>query len=152
MRLCWEITGESLRQESEVQKMPTKILTVDDSKTIRQVVEQAFRSYDCMLSQAGNGQEALAIATIERPDLILLDVTMPVMDGITMLGILRRDPQLKATPILMLTAESRSEDVARLSELGVSDFLFKPFREDVLLSKVRKIITLNPKAICCVTP
>ncbi len=75
--------------------MKMKILSVDDSRTIRMVVTRAFRTYDCTMCEACNGEEGLAAAAKERPDLILLDVTMPVMDGVTMLTKLKEDPQLK---------------------------------------------------------
>jgi two-component system cell cycle response regulator len=72
--------------------MVTKILAVDDSKSIRMVIQGALRAYDCAFSEAANGEEGLAVAAREKPDLILLDITMPVMDGVAMLGALRRDP------------------------------------------------------------
>ncbi|HWC61194.1 MAG TPA: response regulator, partial [Verrucomicrobiae bacterium] len=61
--------------------MSIKILTVDDSKTIRQIVAKAFRLYDCNVLEAANGVLGLAVASREKPDVILLDYTMPVMDG-----------------------------------------------------------------------
>ena len=66
--------------------MSYKILTVDDSRTIRMIVKKAFKPYDCTLVEAENGMEGLAAATKEKPDLIVLDITMPVMTGIEMLG------------------------------------------------------------------
>ncbi len=126
--------------------MPTKILTVDDNRTVRLVIQRAFRAYDCAFCEATNGQEGLAAAARERPDLILLDLTMPVMDGVTMLGALRQDALLKATPVIMLTAEASRENVASFSELGISDYLIKPFKEDSLLEKVRKIVPLAARA------
>ena len=77
--------------------MATKILSVDDSRTIRLIVGKAFRPYDVQLCEATNGEEGLAAAAREKPELIILDVTMPVMDGVTMLVKLQEDPKLKAT-------------------------------------------------------
>ena len=65
--------------------MALTVLTVDDSKTIRMIVKKAFRPYDCKVLDAENGVEGLAMANRERPDLIVLDITMPVMNGIEML-------------------------------------------------------------------
>ena len=126
--------------------MSKKILTVDDSKTIRLIIGRTFNKYDCAVVEAANGEEGLAKAIAEKPDLIMLDITMPVMDGITMLGKLRQDPALKTTPVIMLTAESGRDSVARIAQLGVSDYLIKPFKEEQLLEKVGKIFALQPKA------
>ena len=84
--------------------MSIKILTVDDSKTIRLIVTKAFKSFDCTILEAANGVVGLAIASREKPDVILLDYTMPVMDGLEVLARLRSDPELKAIPVIMLTA------------------------------------------------
>ena len=69
--------------------MSIKILTVDDSKTIRLIVTKAFKSFDCTILEAANGVVGLAIASREKPDVILLDYTMPVMDGLEVLARLR---------------------------------------------------------------
>jgi two-component system cell cycle response regulator len=125
--------------------MPTKILSVDDSKTIRLIVGKAFKSFDCQMCEAGNGEEGLAVAAKERPDLIILDVTMPVMDGVTMLTKLKEDPELKSIPVIMLTAESGRENVLQIAKLGVRDYLVKPFKEDQLIEKAGRIVTLQKK-------
>jgi CheY-like chemotaxis protein len=75
--------------------MATKILSVDDSRTIRLIVGKAFEPYDCTMLEAANGEEGLAVAAREKPELIILDVTMPVMDGVTMLTKLKEDPDLE---------------------------------------------------------
>lgn len=131
--------------------MSAKILTVDDSRTIRMIIQRAFRPFDCAFCEAGNGVEGLEVAARERPDLIILDVTMPIMDGATMLAALRQDPNLKATPVLMLTAESSKDNVARISQLGISDYLAKPFKEEKLLEKVNRVLPLVPKQVLTTT-
>jgi two-component system cell cycle response regulator len=125
--------------------MPTKILNVDDSRTIRLVVIKAFRPYDCTVHEACNGEEGLAAAAREKPDLIILDLAMPVMDGITMLAKLRADPDLKTIPVLMLTAESDHESVSQVKKLGVSAYILKPFKESELLEKAGRIVALRKK-------
>lgn len=126
--------------------MAKKILSVDDSRTIRLIVAKAFRPYDCQVCEASNGEEGLAAAARERPDLILLDVTMPVMDGVTMLTKLREDGELKSIPVIMLTAESGRENVLQIARLGIRDYLVKPFKEDQLLEKAGRVFALEKKA------
>ena len=126
--------------------MTTKILSVDDSRTIRRLVVRAFQPYDCTVSEAGNGEEGLTAAAKDKPDLILLDVTMPVMDGVTMLTRLRADAELKSTPVIMLTAESGRENVLQIARLGIRDYLVKPFKDEQLVEKAGRIVTLTRKA------
>lgn len=125
--------------------MATKILSVDDSRTIRMIVGRTFKPYDCQICEAGNGEEGLAAAAREKPDLIILDVTMPVMDGVTMLGKLKEDPALKTIPVIMLTAESGRDNVLQIAKLGVRDYLVKPFKEEQLIEKAGRIVTLQKK-------
>jgi two-component system cell cycle response regulator len=125
--------------------MPAKILSVDDSKTIRMIVKRTFAPYEATVLEAGNGEEGLATAAAEKPDLIILDITMPVMDGVTMLGKLKEDPELKGIPVIMLTAESGRENVAFIAKLGVRDYLVKPFEDEQLIEKVSRVVTLTPK-------
>lgn len=132
--------------------MPTKILSVDDSRTIRLIVTKAFRPYDCVVCEACNGEEGLAAAAREKPDLVILDVTMPVMDGVTMLTKLKADPDLKTIPVIMLTAESGRENVLHIAKLGVRDYLVKPFKEDQLLEKAGRIVTLQKKPAPAAAP
>ncbi len=124
--------------------MRYKILTVDSSKTVRIIVRKAFKSYDCEILEAANGVEGLALASKENPDLILLDVTMPVMDGVEMLTKLKSDPALKGIPVMMLTAEGGRDNVLKIAKIGVRDYLVKPFKEDVLLEKAGRVIDLKP--------
>jgi two-component system cell cycle response regulator len=125
--------------------MTPTILSVDDSRTIRLLLARLFRPFACELCEAANGEEGLAMAARKRPDLIILDHNMPVMDGLTMLRRLREDPGLKRTPVIMLTAESGCENIAIVARLGVRDYITKPFREEQLLAKAGRIIPLLPR-------
>jgi two-component system cell cycle response regulator len=125
--------------------MGPKILTVDDSKTIRLIVAKAFKSFDCEVLEAANGVEGLAVAAKERPDIIILDLTMPIMDGYETLTKLKSDPDLKSIPVVMLTAESGRENVLRIAKQGVRDYLVKPFKEEMIIERVGRVIDLKPK-------
>jgi len=124
-----------------------KILSVDDSRTIRMIVKRAFAPFDVKVIEAGNGEEGLAVAAAEKPNLIVLDITMPVMDGVTMLGKLKENPELKDIPVIMLTAESGRENVAFIAKLGVRDYLAKPFQDTQLVEKAQRVLTLQPKPV-----
>ncbi|WP_419655458.1 two component system response regulator [Desulfosarcina variabilis str. Montpellier] len=124
--------------------MAYKILTVDDSKTIRMIVKKAFKPYNCELFEGENGVEGLAIAAKEQPDLIILDITMPVMTGIEMLGKLKAESDLKDIPVIMLTAESGKENVMQIVKMGVKDYIVKPFKGEQLIERAKNILKLRP--------
>lgn len=124
--------------------MAYKILTVDDSKTIRMIVKKAFKPYNCELFEGENGVEGLAIAAKELPDLIILDITMPVMTGIEMLGKLKAENDLKDIPVIMLTAESGKENVMQIVKMGVKDYIVKPFKGEQLIERAKNILKLMP--------
>jgi two-component system cell cycle response regulator len=126
--------------------MSIKILAVDDSKTIRLIVAKAFKPFDCRILEAENGVAGLAVAKREKPDLILLDYTMPVMDGLEVLARLRSDPDLKATPVIMLTAEAGRDTVTKIARLGVRDYLIKPFQGELLVERVGRVVDLRTKS------
>ena len=123
--------------------MNSKILSVDDSKTIRMLLRRLFTPFVCELFEAGDGKEGLDVATREKPDLIILDYNMPVMDGVTMLRHRRENPELKRTPVIMLTAEASPEIISTVARLGVRDYVTKPFDSDQLLAKASRVVTLE---------
>ncbi len=125
--------------------MSLKLLTVDDSKAVRMIVRKAFKSFDCEILEAANGVEGLAAASKDGPDLILLDVTMPVMDGIEMLTKLKADAKTKGIPVIMLTAEAGRENVMKIAKIGIRDYIVKPFKEEVLIEKAGRVVELRPK-------
>ncbi|MEJ2154734.1 MAG: response regulator [Desulfobacteraceae bacterium] len=122
--------------------MSYKILTVDDSRTIRLIVKKAFEPYNCELFEAENGKKGLAAAQDLMPDLIVLDITMPVMNGIEMLTQLKASDQLKDTPVIMLSAESGKDHVMQIVKMGVKDYIVKPFRGDQLIDRASKVLDL----------
>jgi two-component system cell cycle response regulator len=127
--------------------MSLKILTVDDSKTIRMIIQRALYPYDCCLCEATNGVEGLEVAAREKPDLIILDVTMPVMGGVAMLSALRQNSDLHDIPVIMLSAEEGREVVDYVDALGITDYLVKPFRNAQIILKVQGILPLQPKPV-----
>jgi DNA-binding response OmpR family regulator len=114
-----------------------KILIVDDEPDLASTVEYRLKFADCQTFTASNGREGLERAAAEKPDLILLDTNMPVMNGHEMLEALRADPALRQIPVIMLTARSESQDIAAASAHGVSDYVTKPFDFAQLMAKIQ---------------
>ena len=120
--------------------MPKKVLTVDDSKTMRAIVKKQIQTLGFEALEAADGAEGLRVAVAEKPDLILLDVTMPVMDGKTALVKLRQQPETARIPVIMVTAEAHKQTVVEIIQAGVSDYIVKPFSEAVLGDKINKAL------------
>ena len=120
--------------------MTHKILTVDDSRTIRMIVKNAFKNYDCELFEAENGRDGLKLAAEVSPDLIILDITMPVMTGIEMLARMTESGLLEKTSVIMLTAESGRDNVMNIVKMGVKDYIVKPFKGEQLIERVQLIL------------
>lgn len=125
--------------------MALKILSVDDSRVIRTLVKKAFQPYDVEIDEAENGAEGLAKVSSSSPDIIILDVAMPIMTGIEMLEKLKADAKFKKIPVVMLTAEAGQKEVMRILQLGASGYLLKPFKSEQLLDRVTKLVTLSEK-------
>lgn len=110
-----------------------RILIVDDVTFIRDLIKSFYDGYDFELLEAANGQEAVAMARASPPDLILLDIQMPVMNGREAAAILKSDAGLKSVPILVVTGLERQEAAQQMS--GLCDgFLAKPFKKADLIS------------------
>jgi DNA-binding response OmpR family regulator len=114
-----------------------KILVVDDEPDLLSAIEYRLKFADCDVVTASNGQEGLEKAAAEKPDLILLDMNMPVMSGQEMLKYLRADPNLRSIAVIMLTAQCEPQDIEAASLLGISDYVTKPFDFTQLMDKVR---------------
>lgn len=121
----------------------SRILTVDDSKTVRLIVRRALKPFDCAVYEAPNGAVGIELALHARPDIILLDVIMPVMDGERMLHELRSSPDLRHVPVIMLATGESMSVWLRVHETGIVDFIAKPFGCDAVVRKVARFLTLR---------
>ncbi|WP_447765553.1 response regulator [Sphingopyxis panaciterrae] len=121
--------------------MSSRILYIDDEDDIREVAEMALElDPSFAVRTCGSGREGLAAAREWQPDLILLDVMMPELDGPRVLEILRQDPATAAIPVVFITARTQAHEVARLRELGARGVLAKPFDAMTLAEQVRGFI------------
>lgn len=118
----------------------TTILIVDDEPAILDLVRFTLEDAEVRVVEASDGVEALALARRVRPDLILLDVHMPRLDGLEACRQIRRDPALAQTPIVMLTAAGQEADRARGREAGADEYLTKPFSPLALLALVEALV------------
>ena len=117
-----------------------RILHVEDDPDIQAIARLALEGVGGLeLETCGTGEEALRLARTFHPDLILLDVMMPDMDGVTTLRRLRADPQTGAIPVVFMTAKVQQEEVARLRGEGALDVLVKPFDPMTLAHTLRQI-------------
>lgn len=119
---------------------PVKILVADDNQQIRMLVSAALRILGHELLMAVDGEEALKLATEELPDLVLLDVQMPQLDGFEVLTFLRKRPETAAMKVIMLTTAAQTADKKRGAELGAIDYVVKPFEPKVLRGVVERVL------------
>ncbi len=116
------------------------ILAVDDSASMRQMVSFALKSAGHDVIEAEDGQQALELAKGKSVNLVITDVNMPRMDGITLIRELRALPSYRFTPILLLTTESAPEKKQQGKEAGATGWLVKPFNPDQLLATINKVL------------
>ena len=129
--------------KSKKKSVRARILVVDDEADLVSTIQCRLKWYRCEVITAANGKEGLEKAISERPDLILLDLSMPVMDGREMLERLRKHPDLKDTPVIMLTALCEAQDIAAVSSYGISDYITKPFDFTELMEKIANALEIK---------
>jgi DNA-binding NarL/FixJ family response regulator len=122
---------------------PARILVVDDEHLNVDYLEQELDNHGFVIESAVNGVEALERVAANPPDLVLLDVMMPTMDGITALRILKGDPETRLIPVVLMTALNAVEDRVRGIEAGADDFLSKPVDDRELLARIRTALSLK---------
>lgn len=116
------------------------VLVVDDDPDVRRLVEMKLDLDGFDTFSAANGREALDLLEYESVDLVVLDVMMPVMDGLETCLRIRQDPRLEGLPVLMLTARASYTDVGNGFAAGATDYVVKPFSPRELLVRVRGIL------------
>ena len=118
--------------------MSKTILAVDDETELLNELTEILHEQDYEVVTAKDGREGLQKSTEVNPDLIILDITMPQMDGLEMLKRLRQDHRTADTPVIMLTASGRTEHIIKAMDCGAEDFMLKPFSLDDFLMTIRR--------------
>ncbi len=130
--------------------MPEKILIVDDDEETLRLISMMLERQGFTVASLNNGKQAVSIAQIEKPDLIVLDVMMPEVDGYEVTRLIRSDPSLMDIPILMFTAKSQVNDKVIGYEAGVDDYLTKPVHPAELVAHIRALLSrarVRPAAV-----
>ena len=114
--------------------MAKKVLSIDDSKMVHMVVNRTLQPLNITVVTALNGQDGLDKARTEKPDVIILDITMPVMDGLETLAKLKESPETSSIPVLMLSADGGRDSIDKALKMGAVQFVTKPFTGDTLVA------------------
>lgn len=122
--------------------MSLTVMTVDDSQTIRKMVSHTLQDAGYNVLEADDGVNALSVLTENKADIIITDLNMPNMDGITLIRELRALAKYQKTPILMLTTEVDDKKKAASKEAGATGWIVKPFKPEKLLSVLEKVSTM----------
>jgi two-component system phosphate regulon response regulator PhoB len=117
-----------------------KILVIDDEEDILELLRFNLTKEGYRVCSASTGEEALSVARTERPDLVLLDLMLPGIDGLEVARRLKADPLTRSVPILMLTAKGEEADIVTGLEVGAEDYITKPFSPKVLIARVRAVL------------
>jgi len=120
--------------------MSKRILVVEDQLDNRQIIRDMLAATDYEVTEVENGQEALAAIAKRRPDLILMDIQLPIMDGYEATRRIKADPALRSIPIIAVTSYALSGDEAKAREAGCDDFVPKPYSPRQLLAKIRQYL------------
>ena len=125
--------------------MLQEVLVIDDSELIHQMYGlMLHKRYNCHLEKAFNGREGLVkLASKNRPDLVLLDINMPVMDGLKFLETMQEDKSLIQIPVIIISTEGKEVDIMQGLRLGATAYIIKPFKEDDLIEIIEKIKNEN---------
>jgi len=118
---------------------PYQVLVVDDIAVNRHLVSSALPDSEFTVTEAANGDDALALIAKQDFDAVLLDIMMPGMDGITVCQRIRKTPDGKYLPVIMMTSLSNAEALERSFDAGADDFLSKPFNFNELMARIRAL-------------
>lgn len=125
--------------------MRNKILLIEDSKVIQQMYRSKLTIEQFAVITADNGMEAIKILSQEIPDLILLDLMMPVMDGFKVLQVIKTDPRLSNIPVLVFSARGQPEEIEKAMNLGAAGYIVKATtKPNEVIEQIRKVISQKP--------
>ena len=117
-----------------------RILVVEDEEDLRELISYNLAKEGYQVTGVGTGEDALAAVTRQPPDLVVLDLLLPVVDGLDVCRRLKSDPRTQHVPVLMLTAKTEEADVVTGLEMGADDYLGKPFSPRVLLARIKAVL------------
>jgi two-component system, cell cycle response regulator DivK len=117
------------------------ILVVEDQEDNRQIIRDMLFATDYQITEAENGQEALVAVAKQRPDLILMDIQMPILDGYEATRRIKADPRLRSIPIIAITSYALSGDEQKARAAGCDDYVPKPYSPRQLLAKIRQYLS-----------
>ena len=120
--------------------MSKRILVVEDQPDSRQIIRDMLAGTDYEITEAENGEEALATIAKLRPDLVLMDIQLPIMDGYTATNQIKADPALQSIPIIAVTSYALAGEEKKARAAGCDDYVTKPFSPRELLAKIRQYL------------
>jgi two-component system alkaline phosphatase synthesis response regulator PhoP len=132
--------SEELEKEKKTAQEAKKILIVDDEDGIVKLVKMYLEHNHYGVITANDGQEGLDKAKSDKPDLIILDLMLPKINGYKVCGLLKKDSRYSKIPVILFTAKTQEKDVKLGQEVGADAYLTKPFEPEVLLSKIDELI------------
>jgi two-component system chemotaxis response regulator CheY len=132
-------TDASGQQQTDAPAMSKRILTIDDSKTMRDMLLLTLTDAGFEVLQGVDGEDGLAVLGDQRVDVIITDINMPKMDGYEVIRQLRQNPRHKTTPILVLTTESDSDKRTIARSAGATGWMVKPFDPEGLIAVINKV-------------
>jgi DNA-binding response OmpR family regulator len=122
-----------------------RLLSIEDDAAMGQFLKAVFTAQGFTLDLATDGNTGVELARRQPPDLVILDLLMPYKNGFEVLRELQSTPETKDVPIIILSSNSREEDIVNALNAGAADFVVKPFRARELVARVRKVLRLPPK-------
>ncbi len=137
------VNRAALPVEVEVER-PTLVMVVDDSVTVRKVTSRLLERNGMNVLTAKDGVDAISLLQEHKPDIMLLDIEMPRMDGFEVANLVRHDENLKDLPIIMITSRTGEKHRERAMNIGVNDYLGKPYQESLLLETIAKLVAEHP--------
>jgi CheY-like chemotaxis protein len=126
--------------EETEENQSARILVVDDNEINRDILKRRLKRFGCSIDEAENGMDALDMLHQNEYDLVLLDIMMPVMNGFDTLEKIKSDPQSASIPVIMITADDRSDSAEKCFALGAEDYITKPFDSTIIRSRVSSCI------------